>query len=345
MTVYNDLRFLDEAVDSILAQDFHDFELIIVDDGTGERATFNALAERDPRIRVVANPVNIGTAAAANHGIDRARADIILRLDADDVAEPTHIGRLVDALAQDPQLALVGSAVTWIDENNQRLDVQPMPETDVDVRWTILFHNPFYHSAVAYRRGLFEAAGRYIPEELVSQDHYLWFNLLPLGRARNLAEPLTRYRVNSRGLTASHLSKNPRGRTHAIRAALWSRIGLSYDLYDDVLAGHVSHFLRGHDIAPPEGRAAAYRTILKVLRAFLTAPRPFPRDEDAEAERRLKSAIITRIWNNPPRDHREVAAIFRLCMLIDVRATIGAIGACLALSLRRRWQTARIRLM
>ena len=58
MTAFNDLRFIDEAVDSILQQDFPDLEVIIVDDGTGEEATFARLVARDPRIRVLVNPTN-----------------------------------------------------------------------------------------------------------------------------------------------------------------------------------------------------------------------------------------------------------------------------------------------
>ncbi len=269
MTVYNDLRFLDEAVDSILHQEFRDFELVIVDDGTRQDAVFKALGERDPRIRIVVNPTNLGTAAAANRGIEAARSDIILRLDADDVAEPTQVGRLVAALDQDPELGLVGSAVTLIDETGRPHGVQPMPETDMEIRWIILFHNPFYHSTVAFRRKCFEEAGRYRINELVSQDHYLWFDMLPFCRTKNIAEALTRYRVNPLGLTATN-AKNARNRTHPIREWSWARLGLEYDLHEDAMAGSLSQFLRGGDIAA-ERRAAAYRKILGLLGAFLAA--------------------------------------------------------------------------
>lgn len=75
MTVSCDLRFLDEAVESILRQDFRDFEFIIVDDGTGEHALFRRLAEHDPRIRVLTNTTNLGAAAAANRGIAASHGD------------------------------------------------------------------------------------------------------------------------------------------------------------------------------------------------------------------------------------------------------------------------------
>jgi glycosyltransferase involved in cell wall biosynthesis len=319
MTVYKDFRFLDAAVDSVLAQTFRDFELIIVDDGNRDDARFAALARRDPRIRIVGLPDNVGTAAAANRGIEAARGAIIARLDADDIAEPQRLALQVAALAADPQVGLIGSAVTLIDEAGAARGVTAMPVTDLEIRWTILFHNPLYHSAAAFRRSLFDAAGRYIVTELVSQDHYLWFHLLPLCRARNLAAPLIRYRLNPQGLTAQHAAHDPRGRTHAIRQASWARLGLTYDLYDDEPARDMTQFLRGFALSP-ERRAAAYAKILTVLRAFLAASSP----GDAADARALRRSLIRRILAQPPDTLRARLAIVRMCLALDARATLRA---------------------
>lgn len=324
MTVYNDLRFLDEAVASILEQTFRDLELIIVDDGTGENELFQALARRDPRIRVIVNPVNLGTAEAANRGIRAARAPIIARQDADDVAEPARIARLVAALDEDPQLGLVGSSVTFIDEDGNPLGLARMPESDLDIRWTILFHNPFYHSSVAFRRECFDAAGGYRPEELVSQDHYLWFQMLPSCRARNIAEPLTRYRLNPRGLTIMN-AKDARRRTHAIREALWARIGLTYDLHDNGLARDITDFLRGSS-APPDRRMAAYVKLLTVLRAFLAAPRAGMPSNDAQSRTELASSLAGRILAAPPPGRRNRLTLAWMCWQVAPAATLKAVG-------------------
>ncbi len=334
MTVYNDLRFFDAAVDSVLAQDFGDLELVVVDDGTGQTELFDSVARRDPRIRLVINPTNIGTAAAANRGIEASRADIIVRLDADDISEPARIGRLVAALDEDPELGLVGSAVTLIVEDGRPLVVRPMPLTDVDVRWTILFQCPFYHSTVAFRRSCYEAAGRYRPEELVSQDHYLWFEMLPHCRMRNLAEPLTRYRINSQGLTATNAVR-PRNRTHRIREALWPRIGLTYDLYDDALALDISNFLNGGDIAK-ERRAAAYARMLTVLKAYLKAEQPFARPADAEDRRRLGKIVVSRMLRNPPGGIRSKLALYAQCLPLAPGRTVEAAAKRLVRPFRRR---------
>lgn len=198
-----------------------------------------------------------------------------------------------------------------------------MPETDLEIRWTILFHNPFYQSTAAFRRSCFEAAGRYKIEKLISEDHYLWFHMLPLCRARNIAEPLVRYRLNPRGLTLTN-SKNARNRTHPIREALWGRIGLTYDLYDDDLAREVSQFLRGEVIAVAERRGPAYRVMLTALRSFLAAQQPFARAEDAESARQLARTVVARVLANPPNDLRERLMDYRLCWAIDRHAAIGA---------------------
>lgn len=320
MTAYNDLRFLDAAIDSVLNQDLADIELIVVDDGTGLRDRFEAIARRDRRIRVVVNPTNIGTAAAANRGIEIARADIIARLDADDIAEPTRLSQLLKALTEDSELGLVGSACTLVDETDRVLGMQPMPQTDLEIRWTMLFHNPFYHSTTAYRRSCFEAAGRYRPEELVSQDHYLWFDMLAFCRARNLAEPLVRYRVNSQGLTVAN-TVGARGRTHAIRERLWQRLGLSYDLYDDQLAGDITQFLRGYAV-PPTRRAHAYRKLLTVLRAFLASAPARGRLDDRRDAKQIKRAIVSRLLNEPPPGLHSKLELAYSCCRIDIHAAV-----------------------
>ena len=193
-----------------------------------------------------------------------------------------------------------------------------MPESDVAIRWTILFYNPFYHSTVAYRRRCFEAAGRYRPEELVSQDHYLWFQMLPLCKARNIPEPLTRYRVNPRGLSLVN-AMGTRSRTHAIREALWRELGLTYDLYDDALAQDVNRFLRGQEIADAGRRLVAYRVIAKVLRRFLSVRRFLAQALDLHDADRLKNALLNRMLASPPRRGRERWELYTLCLAIDWR--------------------------
>jgi len=324
MAVGPDLRFLDEAVTSVLEQDHTDLELVLVDDATGAAEVFAALAARDPRVRVISNPANVGAAASANRGIAAARGEIVARLDADDVAEPAHVGRLVAALDAAPELGLVGSDVLFIDEEGQELGVRRVPHSDLEIRWTILFHNPFFHSSVAFRRSLFDAAGGYRDEELISQDHYLWHALLPLTRAANLAEPLTRYRINSQGLTAGGEAHDPRGRTHAIREAEWAALGLTYALYDDHPALEISALLRDEPIPEVGARWPAYVVVLDALEALLRASRTRSRLGERADRHRLAEQVMTAMLAQPPARPGRRRLLHQRCLEVHRRAARAA---------------------
>ncbi len=315
MAVGGDLRFLDEAVDSILGQDFDDFELIIVDDGSGAGAVFEKLAKRDPRIRLIVNPANLGLAVSLNRGIAEAKGDLIVRLDADDIAEPNRFGRLVDAFDADRELGLVGSWVVNIDETGMPVGANRTPETDLQIRWTILFYVPFCHSSVAFRRECFKTAGGYRNDLRLSEDHYLWAEMIEVTRARNIPESLVRFRLNPRGMSAT-APPDWRARTHQIRERSWARLGIRYDLYNDVRADDIAEFVYGSAIARVEGRAAAYRTILTLLRGFLLQA-TLARDEDHEAARQLVKTTIARVFAEPPRGLRNRVAIARLAWRLD----------------------------
>jgi glycosyltransferase involved in cell wall biosynthesis len=289
MTAYNDLRFLETAVESILVQDFEEFELIIVDDGTQQRAAMERLAERDPRIRLIANAENVGTAAAANRGIEHARADIIVRLDADDIAEPGRIRRVLSALDDDPKLGLVGTWFVAITEEGKPCETIRLPTTDLEIRWCLLFSNPFCHSSVAFRRTCFDAVGGYRPELRVLEDYDLWSRLLTTCRAGNIPEPLARYRLNSRGLTATlgmdMTIMDP------LREPYWEELGIPFDRE---VARHIAIFVAGYDILPRERRPEVFAVLLKLLCRFLSTHR-LERHEDGVAARRLVRETIARM--------------------------------------------------
>ena len=128
-TVYNTGRFLPLAVQSILAQTFRDFELLLVDDGStdGSGPVCDELAARDPRIRVFHQP-NGGPAHARNTGLDNARGACVGFVDSDDVIEPTMYETLYRAL-QVPGVRLAACSGDCIDEAGQ-----PIPGRQVAIR-------------------------------------------------------------------------------------------------------------------------------------------------------------------------------------------------------------------
>src|SRR5471030_1969141 len=159
--VYNDERFLREAIDSILAQTCRDFEFIVIDDGSTDESPSIVASYTDPRIRLIRTGAQSGVAAALNAGIRAASSDLIARQDADDVSEATRLERQIAAFRARPQLALLGTQATIVDASGA---VRGRTERSLDVaalRWYALLDNPFIHTSVMIRRDVVDACGGY----------------------------------------------------------------------------------------------------------------------------------------------------------------------------------------
>jgi len=324
MTAYNDLRFLDEAVASILCQDFPNLELIIVDDGTGEEEAFARQAARDMRVRIVVNDRNLGAAEAANRGIMQAEGEIIARLDADDIAEPTRISTLVAALDADADLGLVGSWYTTIEEDGNKRELIKTPESDCEIRWAFLFYNPFCHSSVAFRRSCFHAAKGYDQAHRLSIDYDLYSRMLPLCRVGNIPEPLVQYRLNPLGLTTTH-ALGSRARAYAIREKCWRDLGIECGHRDEMFVSNLAQFVSGYEISNPRERPELYRLVLVMLRAFLASSPPNFRGADQGVARRLSGDIVGRVLSDPAVGLRATIEFARLCWPFQRSAAIAAI--------------------
>ena len=118
MPVYNDERYLAEAIASVLGQTYADFELIIVDDGStdGSRAIIEEYALRDSRVVPILLPGNLGQSSARNRGIERAGGQYIAAMDGDDICLPDRLRRQVNFLDANPQVGVLGTnmCALWI---------------------------------------------------------------------------------------------------------------------------------------------------------------------------------------------------------------------------------------
>ncbi|MEX1018362.1 MAG: glycosyltransferase [Litorilinea sp.] len=198
MAVYNGERFLDAAVESVLAQDFTDFEFIIVDDGStdGTLGILQHYAEQDARIRLLVNAQNRGTFYSFNRGINIARSPYIACMDADDVTLPHRLGLQVAFLDSYPEIGLVGGLVDTINEQGVVGRKKSfLPHADILIQWSLCFTNLIPHDTVMMRRALVQAVGGYRQEAGTHiGDYDLWARLIPTTRACMLPVLLTHIR-------------------------------------------------------------------------------------------------------------------------------------------------------
>ncbi|RYY39140.1 MAG: glycosyltransferase [Chitinophagaceae bacterium] len=201
MPAYNAAEYIANAVRSVLAQTFADFELLVVDDGSTDDTASIVRSFTDGRIRLLQQP-NGGVATALNVGLLAARAPLIVRFDADDLCAPERLHVQWELMQRNPQLVIAGTAVEYVDAHGTPVFSWQPPAYDHAQLLEVLPRTcPFIHSSVVYRRSAVLAAGGYPEGAHTFEDHLLWTKLLPTGRGLNLPEPLLQVRLNVASVT------------------------------------------------------------------------------------------------------------------------------------------------
>jgi hypothetical protein len=204
--------YLADAVASILGQSFVDLELLLIDDGSrdGAVAALAPTAARDSRLRLLVNP-GAGLVAALNYGLGQARAALVARMDADDVALPERLARQVAFLDASPVVALVGAQVAFIDASGaptgERSHFPTAPEevaAALTTRGCVI-----RHPTIVARKAALVAAGGYRPACARAEDYDLWLRLSERARLANLPDTLLNYRVHG-GQTSAGINLDQR---------------------------------------------------------------------------------------------------------------------------------------
>jgi len=200
LAVRNGMPHLEEAVRSILDQTFTDFELLVVDNGSSDGSPELLHALSDERVRYLSYSPP-GLAGSLNYGLGFARAALIARMDADDLALPGRLQAQFDYMEAHSECILLGSAFDMIDDDGRVTGSAVNVVHDEVIRWAMLFFNPFLHSGIMFRREVVACCGGYDEEFEVAQDFDLWRRLSSEGRMHNLKEALSRKRFTRESTT------------------------------------------------------------------------------------------------------------------------------------------------
>jgi glycosyltransferase involved in cell wall biosynthesis len=225
MPVYNAIRYVGVAVDSVLSQTFTDFEFIIIDDGSNDGTTefLREYANRDPRIRLVSRP-NTGLGIALNEALALARAPLVARMDADDECLPERFEKQVRYLYEHPECVLLGSRVLWIDAEGAPLfEMIGIELTHEKIDHELMTAGwPMVHPSVMMRRNVVQAIGGYQPDLVPNEDHDLFLRIAEVGRMANLPEVLLRYRQHGQSVSATQGARRMKT-MRAVLESAWDR--------------------------------------------------------------------------------------------------------------------------
>ena len=196
MPAYNVAKYIGIAINSVLAQTFTDFELLIINDGSTDDTEKIVRSFSDDRIRLI-NQTNQGVAAALNIGMLNARADLVARFDADDICLPERLMVQYNFLNDNPDYIIVGSDADYIDMNEEYVFTYSMPaHANNEIQELHVNKCPFIHSAVLFRKEFILQAGGYNIEACAFEDHILWAKSIRLGKTCNLQQVLLQVRLN-----------------------------------------------------------------------------------------------------------------------------------------------------
>jgi glycosyltransferase involved in cell wall biosynthesis len=204
MPAYNCSRFITSAVKSILNQTYHEFEFLIIDDGSTDNTEEKISAIKDSRI-IYKKTGNKGTAAALNYGISIASGNWIARLDADDLNIPTRLEKQVNFISSNPNIDILSSWSVYFKDSHKILFSLKEPVEHEDIYNYLNLHNPINSSSTLLRKSVIKKA-KYDENFTANEDFELFFRIRNDVRFHNIPEFLTynRVRPDSKTFTADN---------------------------------------------------------------------------------------------------------------------------------------------
>ncbi|WP_373976574.1 glycosyltransferase [Chitinibacter sp. SCUT-21] len=196
---FNAAQYLQQTLDSLIAQSHTDWECIAIDDGSSDQtlAILQAAAQQDARFKIISRP-NRGLIASLNEGIAAAQGEWIARIDADDICLPDRLVKQLDYCAQH-QVDICGS---WIGFIGERSGEWHTPVSDAEVRLALLFNTPIAHPSILARASLLKA-NPYPDDAPHAEDYALWCHIAATTSARfaNVPDVLLHYRTHAGQVT------------------------------------------------------------------------------------------------------------------------------------------------
>ena len=204
MPVFNGEKHLAEAIESILAQTFADFELVIVDDGSQDKSAeiIRSYVERDERIHLVQIAENGGEAAARNRGLAAAKGFYVAGMDCDDISLPERLWKQVKFMEDHPDIGAVGVHSRVVSEDLKPIYIREPVQGHANILLDCFIGVPFQHAALMMKRHLVLEVGGYDQTLVYSTDRDLMTGLMGRTRFANIPEILYVYRRHEGQLTS-----------------------------------------------------------------------------------------------------------------------------------------------
>lgn len=198
---YNHARYVAEGVRSILAQNYANLEVLVVDDGSTDN-TREVMAQFGEPVRYIWQ-ANRGLSGARNSGIEAATGEYIALLDADDFWEPNFLATVLPILEADRTLGAVHTGSRFVDRDGKPLLQQNNVTVPADQMYDRLIDGEFFAAdAVLVRRECFEQVGLFDEKLRASEDWDMWLRVARAFRFAGIPDALLNYRMHGENMSA-----------------------------------------------------------------------------------------------------------------------------------------------
>ena len=246
---FNKDRFISETIESIINQNYSNFEYIIIDDCSTDNSwqIIQKYAKIDKRIIAYRNKKNLGIVKTRNKGFKYSSTEskYFAIIDSDDVALPYRLMIQVNFLETNPKYGLVGSNIIIIDENSKIIGYRRYPSEDKEIRKVITRYDPFAQPSIMLRKEVINKIGNYDEQWQVSQDYEYFLRLGMYWKFKNLENPLIKYRLSANQAVKTRL-KDIIINTYKIQKIAVEE----YGYYDSLLNKLFRFFLKSLTITP-----------------------------------------------------------------------------------------------
>ncbi|HGO7558527.1 TPA: glycosyltransferase family 2 protein [Neisseria meningitidis] len=242
---YNAEKYFAQSLAAVVNQTWRNLEILIVDDGStdGTLAIARRFQEQDGRIRIISNLRNLGFIASLNIGLDELAksggGEYIARTDADDIAAPGWIEKIVGEMEKDADIVAMGSYLEILaEENNKSVlaaiarngEIWKNPLTHQEITSAFPFRNPIHNNTMIMRRSVIDGGLRFNPAYIHAEDYKFWYDVSKLGRLANYPEALVKYRFHQDQTSSKYNLQQRRTAwkiKEEIRAGYWKAAGIA----------------------------------------------------------------------------------------------------------------------
>jgi glycosyltransferase involved in cell wall biosynthesis len=241
MTTYNGAATIAASIDSVLAQSFRDFELIVVDDGSTDATPAILARTGDPRLRVLRTDRTGGIVASRNHGFTAVRGGYVAPLDHDDLSDAGRLGRQVAFMDANPGAVLVATEIRIAQDGKVSAPHHPPVGDALALRWLLLIDNPLTWSSVMFRADAVRRLGPFLRADYeLADDFDFYHRLLDIGDIVRLNEVLTTYRYHTANASRARAGLMNANATRVLSNAYAPLLGDAAPAAADLVIRHLS---------------------------------------------------------------------------------------------------------